>query len=116
MTTEQTNRGLPRDANEKAMPLTPAVPALAVTNSSSLSSNLAITLNISTSMIEVNALSQGIFMRWGAAATSSAFDEYIQAGSTRHYVVPTNLVTGTFYTTVQFIQQATTATVIVIEK
>jgi hypothetical protein len=55
-------------------------------------------------------------MKWGATASSSAFDEYIQAGSTRHYVVPVNATTGVQYTTVQFIEQAASATLVVIEK
>lgn len=102
--------GVPRDANNVPLPLTLAKKALAVTNSSSLSSALTVTLNANTYLIEVNALSQGIFMRWGAVPTSSAFDEFITAGATRHYVVPAD------QTSVQFIEQTAGATLICIEK
>ena len=111
-----TNKTVPKDANSISLPLTPSEIALAVTNNASLSSAQTITFNASTTFIEVNALSQGVFMRWGAVPTSSAFDEYIQAGATRHYVVPTNSTTGNRYTTVQFIEQAASARIIVIEK
>lgn len=107
---------VPKDGNSVSLPLTPSALALAVTNNGSLSSSATITFNAASTFIEVNALSQGVFMKWGATATSSSFDEYIQAGATRHYIIPVNQTTGTTYTTAQFIQQAASATIIVIEK
>ncbi len=101
---------LPRDANHNAVPLVPNTAALAVTVDTTISTATSLTLNVATSLIEVNALSQGIFMRYAAGVTSSAFDEYIQAGSTRHYLVPKGV------TIVSFIEQAASATLIVIEK
>lgn len=116
MSSSPTTPNVPRDGSRTPLPLTPATTALAVTNSSSISGSTTVTFNASTTMLEVSALSQGIFMKWGATASSASFDEYIQAGFTRHYVIPINSSTGALYTTAQFIQQATTATLIVIEK
>lgn len=101
---------LPIDGNNKAINLPPNVLALAVTNSSSISGSTLLTLQITTSYIEVSAVSQGIFLKWGGVASSSSFDEYISPNTTRAYIVPTG------QTTVQFIQQAATATLICIEK
>jgi len=111
-----TTKSVPTDANQVKLPLTPSILALAVTNNGSLSGSSTITFNTATTFIEVSALSQGVFMKWGATASSSAFDEYIQAGFTRHYTIPVNAATGLPYTTAQFIQQAASATLIVIEK
>lgn len=102
---------MPRDGNATAMQLVPATAAKAVTNNSSISSHVEITLQATTTLIEVSALSQGIFLRYGSTAvTSSAFDEYIQAGTTRHYKVPAGI------TAVSVLQQAASATLILIEK
>lgn len=100
----------PRDADHNAVPLVSPTTALAVTNSSSISGATSITLNASTTLIEINALSQGVFMRYAASVSSTVFDEYIQAGAVRHYVKPSGV------TVISVIQQAATATVIVIEK
>lgn len=104
------NSVVPRDSNRVPLPITPNAVALAVTYDTTISASTSITLNAATWLIEVTALTQGVFMKWGATASSSAFDEFIAAGSTRHYVVPTG------QTTVQFIEQAASATLIVIEK
>lgn len=105
-----TKNNVPRDNSQAPLPLTPSVFAVAVTNNGSIASSSQITFNAATTMIEVNALSQGIFMKWNGTATSSSFDEYIQQGTTRHYVLPVGV------TNAQFIQQAASATLIVIEK
>lgn len=107
---------VPKDSAQVSLPIVPSLQSLAVTNNGSLASAASITLQATTSLIEVNTLSQGVYMRWGAVPTTTAFDEYIQAGFTRHYVVPINPTTGLRFTTVQFLQQAASATVIVIEK
>lgn len=88
----------------------PKAPTLAVTYDATISSSTAITLNSGTTYIEVTALLKGIFMKWGATATSSSFDEFIAPEGTREYLVPT----GT--TTVQFIEEAASAHLVVIEK
>lgn len=111
-----TKSSVPLDGNSKPLPLTPAVTALAITYDTTVSSSTTVTFNANTTLIEVSAISQGVFLKWGGAASTSSFDEFIQAGSTRHYVVPINSSTNLPYTTAQFIEQAASATLIVIEK
>lgn len=85
-------------------------PTLVATYDATISSSTAITLNISSKYIEVSAVDKGIFMKWGGTASSSSFDEFISANQTRQYIIPANT------TTVEFIQQAATAILVVIEK
>ena len=85
-------------------------PTLAVTYDTTISSSTAVTLNTLTSTIEVTAIDKGIFLAWNRTVSSSDYDEYIGAGLTRQYVVPTGTATA------NFIQQAATAILSVIEK
>lgn len=103
-------KAIPRDANRVPLQITIPTRAIAITYDATISASTTVTLNASTSILEVSAISQGIFMKWGGAASSSSFDEYIQPGSTRHYAVPSG------ETSVQFIEQAASATLICIEK
>lgn len=88
----------------------PKAPTLATTYDATISSSTTVTLNSGTTYIEVTALLKGIFMKWGATASSSAFDEFIAPESTRVYIVPAA------QSTVQFIEEAATAHLVVIEK
>lgn len=110
-----TAQNVPRDAGGTVLPLTPSVLAIAVTYDATISTSTTVTLAATTTLIEVSALAQGIFMKWGATASSTAFDEFIQAGATRHYVVPLQ-TSGARYTTVQFIEEAASGRLVVIEK
>lgn len=85
-------------------------PTLAATYDATINTSTTLTLNASTTTIQVSAIDKGIFMKWGATASSSSFDEFISANLTRTYVVPTAT------TTVQFIEETTTAKLVVIEK
>lgn len=106
-----TVKNFPRDANNAPLiTITPSVLAVAVTTVSSLTTSTAITFNTASTLIEVNMVSAGAFMKWGTAATTTVYDEYIQSGRTRWYVIPTGQQNA------QFLQQATPATLIVIEK
>lgn len=101
---------MPKDENQKTIPLVTPRPALAVTFNSTISAAVDITLNTATTLIEVNALSQGVFLRYQSTVSSVNFDEYIQAGAVRHYIKPTGV------TVISVIQQAATGAVIIIEK
>lgn len=83
-------------------------PTLEETYDATISSTTEITLNSGTSYIIVSAIDKGIFMKWGAAATSSDFDEFIPANQTRLYVKQA--------ATVQFLEETATAKLVVIEK
>jgi hypothetical protein len=86
----------------------PKAPTLTSTYDASISSSTSITLNTASTTINVSAIDKGIFMKWGATASSSAFDEFIPANQTRTFVI--------LSTTVQFIEESATAKLIVIEK
>lgn len=94
----------------------PKSPTLAVTYDATISSSTTVTFNAATATIEVTALLKGIFMKWGATASSSAFDEFIAPESTRVYVIPIDSTTNAKYTTAQFIEEAATSHLVVIEK
>lgn len=88
----------------------PKAPTLVATYDATVSSSTLLTLNSGTSYIEVTALLKGIFLKWGAVASNSAFDEIIAPDSTREFLVPSGVLT------VQFIEEASSAHLVVIEK
>lgn len=111
------NVPIPTDSNSKAVQITPARVALEETYDTTVSASTELTLNASTTLIEVAAVSQGIFLKWGTSDVSSSdFDEFIPAGTLRHFYVPIDSTTGILFTAVNFIEQAASATLIVIEK
>ncbi len=85
-------------------------PTLEETYDASINTSTAITLNSGTTYIEVTALLKGIFMKWNGAASSSDYDEFIAPDSTRIYVRPDDA------TTVEFIEEAASAHLSVLEK
>lgn len=103
-------KSLPRDKNRAVLQLTPPVEALAVTVDASISAATDVTLNANTSFIEVNALVQGVYLKYGTTASAADFDEFIQPGMVRHYAIPYGV------TSISVIEQAASATVIIIEK
>lgn len=85
-------------------------PTLAVTYDATVSSSTSVALNANSSVIEVSALLKGIFMKWNGTASSSSFDEFIAPESTRVFVIPEDTET------VEFIEEAASAHLVVIEK
>lgn len=83
--------------------------ALAVTYDATISSATSVTLNASTTSFEVSAIDKGIFLRYAAGASSSAFDAFIPANTTRTFVVQTGV------TVISVIEESATAKVVVIE-
>ena len=102
----------PRDANGQIIPNSvPARQALAVTYDATVSASTEITLNAATEIIEVTALDKAILLNWGTTdASTTAFDEVIAPNTSKLFVVPTDV------TAVNFIEQAATAILIVVEK
>lgn len=88
--------------------INPKAPTLARTYDATITTSTAITLASGTSVIIVSAIDKGIFMKWGATASSTAFDEFINANTTQQFVVQAS--------TVQFIQESATAKLVVVEK
>lgn len=107
---------LPLDKNGKTMQLVPAKAAIARTYDTTISSATDVTLAATTRFLEVTAISQGIFMRYATTVTTSNFDEYIAAGMTRNYKVPVDSNGTPTVTVVSFIEQAASATLVMIEK
>lgn len=102
---------VPRDAGLTALPLTPDQAAKKIIVSSTMSASSVITLQTGTTLLEVNAVNQGVFLKYGSASVTTAnADEYILPNTVRHYVLPS----GT--STVALKEEAATAKVIVIEK
>jgi len=88
--------------------MNPKAPTLVATYDATISSSTAITFNTASEYIEVTAIDKGIFMKWGATAASNAFDEFIPANTSKVFIIQA--------TTAQFIEQAATAILVVIEK
>lgn len=102
---------IPLDAEGNPVQVTPNVVALEETYDTSVSASTEITLNTGATFIEVTAVDEGIFLKWGTDdVTSADFDEYIAKDSTRQYFVPEG------ETAVNFIQRAATAILVLIEK
>lgn len=101
---------LPLDINSREIQLTQPTPALARTVDTTISTATSITLNALTSLIEVTALTGGVYLRYQADVSASNFDEFISDGSTRHYVIPDKV------TVISVIEKDSGAGVIIIEK
>ncbi len=110
MTNQKRPSFLPVDQKGDMIPLTTPTTALAVTYDTTISSATDITLNASTALIEVTAINNGVFLRYQTAVSSSNFDEFILADSTRHFVIPAGV------TVVSVIEETASAKVVVIEK
>tara|TARA_B110000503_G_scaffold113785_1_gene170879 strand:+ start:1077 stop:1418 length:342 start_codon:yes stop_codon:yes gene_type:complete len=107
---------LKRDANNNPVPIMPAVIALAKTYDTTISTSTQVTFNADTTLIEVSAISQPIFMKWGTTAVTSAnWDYIIQAGNTRQFFLPVLTQPSTLYTAATFLEQAASATLAVSE-
>lgn len=101
---------LPVDQNGNILPIVPAVTALAVTYDPTISAATDISLNSGTTFIEVNAINDGVFLRYAATASSTNFDEYIAKDTVRHYARPASV------TTISVIDSGNTGAVVIIEK
>lgn len=87
-------------------------PTLGKTYDATISSSTSVSLATGASTIQVSAIDKGIFMKWGGTASNSDFDEFIPANTSKVFVIPT----ATVYTTVEFIEETTTAKLVVIQK
>ena len=101
---------LPRTSGNETVQLTPDRAATSRTVDATISSATSVTLQTNTTLLEVNALNYGIYMRYQAGVDSTNFDEFIMANSVRHYVVPLGC------TVVSFIEETAGAKLILIEK
>ncbi len=86
----------------------PKAPTLEETYDAAISASTAVTFASETEYIEVSAIDKGIFMKWGATASSTDFDEFIPANTSKRFVV--------LAASAQFIEESATAKLVVIEK
>lgn len=98
-----------RDANRVVVGDLPASVALDETYDATISTSTALTLNASTTIIEVTAIDKAIFYKWGGTASSSDFDGIVPANSSKLIPVPNG------QTSIQFIEQVATAILAVVE-
>lgn len=101
---------LPAEREGKMIPLTVDKVALAEIYDTTIDTAQDITLNIATSLIEVNAIYSGIFLKYATGVTTSNFDEFIQEGQTRHFVKPFGV------TAISYIGRTTGGAAVIIEK
>jgi len=87
----------------------PSETTLEETYDATISSSTTVTLNSATKFIEVSAIDKGIFLKWGGTASSSDFDGFVPQNTSKIYAIPGG------QTSVQFIEEATTAKLVVLE-
>ena|SRR3990167_4470289 len=98
-------------------PKIPAVPALDETYDASISGSTELTLNANTILIEVAAIDKTVLLKWGTGdASTSDFDAVIPLNTVRTFYIPIDSSTGVLYTAVNFIEQAATAILAVVER
>ena len=96
---------------------TPAVVAINETYDATINTTTELTFDTSTTLIEVSAIDKTILMKWGTDdVTTSDFDEVISLNTTRQFFIPTSTTTKLLYTAANFIEQAATAILCVVEK
>jgi hypothetical protein len=105
----------PREDGGEIMQLSPAQAALGRTYDTTISTATSVTRATGAKLMEIQAISNGIFVRYLTAADTTAvtnanFDEHILADTIRHFFFPDNC------TAVSFLEDTSAATLIVIQK
>lgn len=97
------------DDNRNVVNSLPANVALEETYDATISSSTTLTLNASTTLLEITAIDKPIFYKWGGTASSSDFDGIVSANTSKLVPVPVG------QTSIQFIEEAATAKLAVVE-
>lgn len=98
-----------KDANRNIVGDVPGCVALEETYDATISSSTALTLNAATTIIEVTAIDKAICYKWGGTCSTSDFDGIVPANTSKLIPVPYG------QTSIQFIEQAATAILAVVE-
>lgn len=102
---------------QRFIEITPSVIAIEETYNATMNNTVELTLNSSTTMIVVSAITKSIVMKWGITdASISDFDAVINLNTTRHFMVPIDITTKKLFTAVNFIEQVGSAVLAVVEK
>lgn len=106
----QVNPIFPVDSGNKLIEgSAPLGSPLAVTYDATISSATSITLNAATTLVEVVAIDKGVFVRYAASASSTAYDLFVPVGQARRFKVPSGV------TVISVIEEAATGKVSVTE-
>lgn len=106
----KTQAYLLKDADNIAVQGALSGPTLAATYDATISSATTVTFNTATQVICISAIDKGIFVRFDATVTNSAFDEFVPLNTT---VLLPRPVSSAFMTV---LEEAATAKIVVIEK
>lgn len=98
-----------KDDNGNVLETLPANVALEETYDATISSSTTLTLNVATRLLEITAIDKAIFYKWGGTAASTDFDGIVSANTSKMVPVPNG------QTSIQFIEQAATAILVVVE-
>lgn len=101
--------GYSRDDNGVPIETVMGGAPLEETYDATISASTAVTLNTATKVIEVTAIDKGVFLKWGATASSGDFDGFIAPNTSKLFSVPVG------QTSVQFIEESATAKLVVLE-
>jgi len=98
-----------KDDNGEAIVGVPNKVAIEETYDATISSATALTLNAATTLLEITAIDKAIFYKWGGTVSSSDFDGIVAGNTSKLVPVPVG------QTSIQFIEQAATAILAVVE-
>ena len=98
-----------KDDNGNVLETIPASVALEETYDATISGSTTLTLNAATKLLEITAIDKAIFYKWGATAASTDFDGIVAANTSKLVPVPLG------QTSIQFIEEAATAKLAVVE-
>lgn len=98
-----------RDENRQIIGDVPNTVALEETYDATISSSTALTLNTSATVIEITAIDKAICYKWGGTCSTSDFDGIVPANTSKLVPIPVG------QTSIQFIEQAATAILAVVE-
>lgn len=98
-----------RDENGGILKTVPKKVAIEETYNATISSSTALTLNAATVLLEITAIDKAIFYKWGGTASATDFDGIVPANTSKLVPVPAG------QTSIQFIEQAATAILAVVE-
>lgn len=97
------------DTNRRTLQGLPASVALDETYNATISASTALTLNAATTLLEITAIDKAICYKWGGTCSTSDFDGIVPANTSKLVPVPNG------QTSIQFIEQAVTAILAVVE-
>lgn len=97
------------DDNRNLVLSVPAQVALVETYDATVSASTSVALNAAAKIIEVTAIDKPIFYKWGGVVSSADFDGIVAQNTSKILAIPLG------QTTIQFIEEAITAKLAVVQ-